>query len=134
MSNKRKELALAVVSGLLIVVFVFLGTADRDHSIVHRLCDGCFAAGMLLGGMGVILHCANQGALNLFGYGARFGLNLILPIFGKNPWKADGERESYYDYCARKQEQEPKPTSHLLLAGGFYLLLAAVLLVVYLTV
>lgn len=133
MSNKRKELALAVVSGLLIVVFVFFSTADRNHSIVHRLCDGCFAAGMLLGGLGVILHCANQGALNLFGYGARFGLNLILPIFGKNPWSGD-ERESYYDYCAKKQEQEPKPTSHLLLAGGFYLLLAAVLLLVYLSV
>ena len=43
MSNKRKELALSVVSGLLIVIFVFFSTADRDHSIVHRLCDGCFA-------------------------------------------------------------------------------------------
>lgn len=134
MSDKRKELVVAVVVGLLIAGFVFFGSADRGHTIVHRLCDGSFAAGMLLGGMGVILYCANKGAFNLFGYGARFGLNLILPIFGKNPWAANGERETYYDYCERKSEQEPKPVSHLLIAGGLYLAIAAVLLVIYLTV
>ncbi len=132
MSNRRKDLIVAAASGLLIAVFVFLGSADRGYTIVHRACDGCFAAGILLGGIGAILHCANKGALSLFGYGARFGLNLILPIFGKNPWTADGERETYYDYCARKREQEPKPVAHLLIAGGSYLLLAVVLLVVYL--
>ena len=134
MSDKRKEFAVAVVLGLLIAGFVFFGTADRGHSVIHRACDGCFAAGMLLGGMGVILYCANQGAFNIFGFGARYGLNLILPIFGKNPWAANGERETYYDYCEKKREQEPKPVSHLLITGAAFLLIAAVLLVVYLNI
>ena len=131
MTIKRKDLIVTVVVGVLVVLFCFFNSADRGYSVIHRLCDGCFTAGILLGGIGVIMFCANKGALNLFGFGAKFGLNLILPIFGKNPWNADGERETYYDYCQRKAEQEPKPVSHLLITGGAYLLLAVVLLVVY---
>ena len=132
MSDKRKNIIVAVVLGFLIAGFVFISTADRGHTIIHRACDGCFVSGILLGGMGVILHCANKGAFNLFGFGARFGLNLILPIFGKNPWAANGERETYYDYCEKKREREPKPVGHLLIVGGAFLLIAAVLLVIYL--
>ena len=131
MTIKRKDLIVTAITGLLIVAFCYFGSADRGYTIVHRLCDGCFTTGVLFAGVGIILHCANKGALNLFGYGARFGLSLILPI-GKNPWMANGERETYLDYCQRKSEQEPKPVSHLLIVGGVYLVIAAVLLVVYL--
>ena len=132
MTIKRKDLIATAVSGLLIVAFCFIGSAERGYMIVHRLCDGCFVTGVLLTGAGIILLCANKGALNIFGYGARSGLNLILPIFGKGPTKEDGERETYFDYCQRKAEQGPKPVSHLLIVGGIYLVLAAILLVIYL--
>ena len=131
MTIKPKDLIVTAVTGLLIVAFIFFGSADRGHSIVHRICDGCFATGVLMTGAGIILFCANKGALNLFGYGAKFGLSLILPI-GKNPWISNGERETYYDYCQRKAEQDPKPVSHLLIVGGAYLAIAVVCLVIYL--
>lgn len=130
MTIKRKDLIVTAIVGLLIVSFSFFGSADRGYTVVHRLCDGCFTTGVLFAGAGIILFCANRGAFNLFGYGAKFGLSLILPI-GRNPWTANGERETYFDYCQRKAEQEPKPVSHLLIIGGTYLLLAAVLLVIY---
>lgn len=132
MTVNRKDLIVAAVLGVLITSFCFFNSADRGYTIVHRLCDGCFTTGILLTGFGVIMYCANKGAFNLFGFGAKFGLNLILPIFGKNPWNADGEQETYYDYCMRKAEQEPKPVSHLLITGTVFLIAAAVLLVVYL--
>lgn len=131
MTIKRKDLIVTAIAGLLIVSFCFFGSADRGYTIVHRLCDGCFATGVLLAGAGILLLCANKGALNIIGYGARSGLNLIMPIFGKGPTKENGERETYFDYCQRKAEQDPKPVSHLLIVGGVYLLLAAVLLVIY---
>lgn len=132
MTIKRKDLIATAISGLLIIAFCFFGSAERGYSIIHRLCDGCFVTGVLLTGAGVILLCANNGALNIFGYGVRSGLNLILPIFGKGPTKENGEPETYFEYCQRKAEEGPKPISHLLIVGGIYLVLAAILLVVYL--
>lgn len=131
MTDKRKDLIVTAASGLLIIAFVYFNTADFGYSIVHRICDGCFVTGVMLFGAGIILHCSNKGALNLFGYSAKFGLSLIVPV-GKNPWTANGERETYYDYCERKAKQEPKPISHLLIVGGAYLAIAVVLLIIYL--
>jgi len=131
MTIKRKDLIVTAISGLLIVAFCFFGSAERDYTIIHRLCDGCFVTGVLLTGAGMILLCANHGAFNIFGFGARSGLNLILPIFGQGPTKDNGERETYYEYCQRKAERGPKPVSHLLIVGGVYLVLAAILLVIY---
>ena len=134
MSINRKDLIATAVSGMLIVLFCFYYSADRDYSIIHRICDGCFVTGVMLTGAGLILHCANKGAFNLFGYSAKFGMNLIMPFIGKNPWLGDRDRETYYEYCMRKAEEGPKPVSHLLIVGGAYLAVAAVCLVIYLLV
>ena len=131
MSTKRKDLVVSAVCGLMFVLFVFYGSADQDFTIVHRLCNGCFVAGMMMGGAGVILYCAGKGAFDLFGYSAREGLNLIMPIFGSNPLTSEGKRESYYDYCMRKREEPKKPIGHLLIVGGGYLVISGILLVIH---
>ena len=131
MSVNRKDLIVSAVCGLMFVLFVFYGGADQEFTIVHRLCNGFFVAGVMMGGAGVILHCANKGAFDLFGYSAREGLNLIMPIFGSNPLTAEGKRESYYDYCVRKREEPRKPVGHLLIVGGGYLLISGILLIVH---
>ena len=133
MTQKRKELIVTLCAGLLIVAFCYYNSADYGHSIIHRLCDGCFVTGVMFTGAGLVLHCANKGALNIFGYSFKLGLNLILPL-GNNPWRATGERETYFEYCQRKEEEGPKPVSHLLISGGVYLALAGILLVVYLVI
>lgn len=131
MSINRKDLIVSAVCGLMFVLFVFYGSADQDFTIVHRLCNGCFVAGMMMGGAGVILYCASKGAFDLFGYSAREGLNLIMPIFGSNPLTAEGKRESYYDYCMRKREEPKKPIGHLLIVGGGYLVISGILLIIH---
>ena len=131
MSFNRKDLIVSAVCGLLFVLFVFYGSADQGFTIVHRLCNGCFVAGMMMAGAGGILYCASKGAFDLFGYSAREGLNLIMPIFGSNPLTAEGKRESYYDYCVRKREEPKKPIGHLLIVGGGYLLISGILLIVH---
>ena len=130
MSIKRKDLIANAGAGLLIAMFCFFSSADREFSVLHRLCDGCFVAGVMILGAGIILFCANRGAFNLFGYSAKFGLSLILPI-GKNPWDGGRDRETYYDYCERKAQEPSKPVSPLLIVGGGYILLAMILLVIY---
>lgn len=130
MTIKLKEVIVDFVLGLLVVSFNYFNNS-ADATIIHRLLDGTFVAGVLLTGIGILLFCANKGAFNIFGYGVKYGLSLILPI-GKNPWAADGERETYYDYCMRKAEKEPKSFLPLLISGGVYLVISVVLLVIYL--
>ena len=131
MSINRKDLIVAAVCGLMFVTFVFYGSADQEFTIVHRLCNGFFVAGMMMGGAGVILYCAGKGAFDLFGYSAKEGLNLIMPIFSRDHLSPDGKKESYYDYCMRKREEPKKPIGHLLIVGGGYLVLSGILLVVH---
>ena len=131
MSINRKDIIVSAVCGLMFVLFVFYGSDEQNFTVVHRLCNGFFVAGMMLGGAGVILHCASKGAFDLFGYSAREGLNLIMPIFGSNPLTAEGKRESYYEYCTRKREEPRKPIGHLLIVGGGYLLISGILLIVH---
>ena len=130
MSIKRKDLIANAIAGLLIAMFCFFNTADRGFTVLRRLCDGSFVAGVMIFGAGVILFCANRGAFNLFGYSARMGLSLIFPI-GKNPWDGSRGRETYYDYCERKAQEPAKPVSPLLIVGGGYILIAMILLIIY---
>ena len=131
MTVKRKDLIVDFVLGLLVVTFCYLNPQNPDTTVIHRMLDGCFVAGTLLCGAGVILFCSSKGAFNILGYGLKFGLNLILPV-GKNPWMADGERESYYDYCVRKSEEQSKTFLHLLITGAVFMLASLVLLIIYL--
>ena len=131
--TKRKDLIVDFVLGLLVVSFCYFNPSNPESTVIHRILDGCFVAGILLCGSGTILFCSSKGAFNIFGYGAKFGLSLIIPI-GKNPWMGDGERETYYDYCARKAEEKPKSFVPMLIVGGVFLLASLVLLVIYLNI
>lgn len=134
MSIKRKDLIVDYAVGLMIAAFVYISNQTiaevEQWDIFHMLCNGCFTAGALLLGVGGILFCANKGAFSLFGYSIKFGINLILPL-GNNPWRAKGERESYYDYCQRKAEKPKLSTVPLLISGGTYMLLSVVFLLLH---
>lgn len=129
MKTTRKDLVLSLVIGLVIAVLVVTISADRGFTLVHRLSDGCFSAGVLLCGIGGIFFCANKGALNLFGFGASRALKLVTG-WGKDPSEKD--HDSYYNYCMEQAEKEPKPFAHLLIGGAVYLAAAVVFLVIYL--
>ena len=131
MSTNRKDLIVSAACGMMIVVFVFYASAEQGFTVIHRLCNGFFVAGGMLGGAGLILYCANKGAFNLFGYGGSYALNLIMPFITRNPWNGDRDRETYYDYCVRKSEEPHKPVGHLLIVGGGYLIISAILLIVH---
>ena len=131
MSINRKDIIVSIVCGLMFALFVFYASAEQEFTIIHRLCNGFFVAGAMLGGAGVISYCASKGAFDLFGYSAREGFNLIMPIFSRDHLSPDGKRESYYDYCMRKREEPRKPVAHLLIVGGGYLVISAILLVVH---
>ena len=130
MSINRKDLIIDFALGLLIAGFVCVGIKDQGFEIFHLLHNGTFVAGGFLFSAGVILYCANKGAFNLFGYSLKFGINLILPL-GNNPWRATGERETYYDYCQRKAEAPNKAFAPLMIAGAAYILVSIVFVLLH---
>ena len=128
MKTNRKDLILSVTIGLMIVMISFTLSAERGYTLVHRLSDGCFSAGILLCGIGGIFFCSNKGAFNLLGYTASRAFKVITG-FGKDP--SENEHDGYYNYCVAQAEKGDKPFAHLLIGGALFLAASIVFLVIY---
>ena len=129
MKTTRKDLVLSIVIGLAIASFVVSLSADRGFTLVHRLSDGCFSAGVILCGMGGLVFCANKGFFNAIGFSASYAGKMITG-WGKDP--SERGHDAYYNYCMRQAEKGPKPFAHLRIGGAVYLVAAVLFLVVYL--
>lgn len=127
MTNKRKTYFTEALLGLAIMAYVVFINRDSGHSLVHVLCDGSFVAAVLLLGTGGILFCKEKGAFDIFGYGMKSALGLLVPGVSVLD---DGTREDYYSYCERKAK-ERKKRHQPLLVGACFLALSLVLMGVY---
>ena len=127
---KRRSFRIALGVGAAIVLAVILLNRSAGDGFLRLICDGCFVAGILVGGAGCLMLAGNEGMFDIFGYGISFVLNLHWSGIFHMP--EERRRERYADYKARKRAS-PSAPGGILLAGGVYLLLAAVFLVVYLT-
>ena len=125
---KRRSFRIALGVGAAIALAVVLLNRSAGNGPLRLLCDGCFVAGILVGGTGCLMLAANEGMFDIFGYGISFVLNLHWS--GIFRMSEERRRESYADYKQRRHASPAKPGG-VLLAGGIYLLLAAVLLVIY---
>ena len=127
MTDKRKTYFTEALLGLLIMAYVVFINRDSGHSLVHLLCDGSFVAAVLLLGTGGILFCKEKGAFDIFGYGMKSALGLLVPGVSALD---DGTREDYFSYCERKAK-ERKKRHQPLLVGTCFLVLSLVLMGIY---
>ena len=125
---KRKSFWVALGVGAVIALAVALLHRSSGSSPLRLVCDGCFVAGVLVGGAGCLMLASGEGVFDIFGYGVSFVLNLHWPGIFRMP--EERRRESYAEYKVRRHASPGKPGG-VLLAGGFYLLLAAVFLLIY---
>ncbi len=125
---KRRSFWIALGVGAAIALAVVLLNRSAGNGFLRLICDGCFVAGILVGGAGCLMLAANEGMFDIFGYGISFVLNLHWSGIFHMP--EERRRERYADYKARKRSS-PSAPGGVLLAGGVYLLLAAVFLVIY---
>lgn len=127
MSDKQKTYLTETLLGVAIMAYVIFINRDSGHSLVHMLCDGAFVAAVLLLGTGGILFCKEKGAFDIFGYGMKSALGLLIPGVSMMD---NGEREDYFTYCERKAAERKKHHQPILV-GGCFLALAFVLMGVY---
>ncbi len=125
---KRRSFWAALGVGAAVALAVVLMNRASGSSALRLACDGCFAAGVLVGGVGCLMLAGNEGVFDIFGFGVSLVLNLHWG--GIFHMSEERRRESYADYKARKRAN-PSAPGGLLLAGGIYLLLAGILLLIY---
>ena len=116
MTEKQKTYLTEFILGALIAAYVVFLNRNSGHSLVHLLCDGCFVAAVLLLGTGGILFCKEKGAFDIFGYGLRSALGLLVPGVSLMD---NGEREDYFTYCERKAAERKKRHQPMLVGFGF---------------
>jgi len=132
MEDRRKAFIIDLVFGAVIVAFVAIVTAKRQHSLVHLLSDGCFTAAVLLLGTGGLKFVRNEGMFDIFSYSMKSVFTIHFPSSKMNS-PLQEKKESFVDYKERKK-QTRKPPHDLLWAGLVYFALTVVLIAVYLLV
>lgn len=116
MTDKQKTYLAEFGAGLLIVAYIVFVNRNTGHTLVHLLCDGCFVAAVLLLGSGGIIFCQKKGAFDIFGYGMKSALGLIVP--GVSLMESD-VKEDYFTYCERKAKERKKHHQPMLVGLGY---------------
>lgn len=85
------------------------------------LCDGCFTAGVLLAGIGLMIGISNEGTFDILNYGMRSFFGLFSP--------AARNRKPYGSFQAYRQQRAERrsPFGFLVVMGSLFLIAAVVL-------
>lgn len=130
MSRRKKEILICCTVGLVIAIAVLAAEWSKDVSVVHKLLDAFFVAGVMLTGVGGLKFCRNKGAFDMMSFSLLSVFYLTFPAAKANK-PPERQNEEFYDYTVRKKE-ERKSAFELLVSGALYLGISLLLLVVYL--
>ena len=103
--------------------------ATTAETVLNIISDGTFVTGMLYTGFGLLLLIANEGILDIFG----FGFKSLVYLF--TPRKLDKKATDYYAYrMKKKEEREGKKVNTNILPIGVGFILLSIVAVVLATV
>ncbi|MBS7261987.1 MAG: DUF3899 domain-containing protein [Eubacteriales bacterium] len=123
-----KKIVIPAAAGAVIMLGVAfltgLASAENAQMVFRRLCDGAFAAGVILAGFGGLLFASNEGQFDILS----FGVKQVIRSFTRKDLSQD--RQTFYDYRAEKSKHK-RPVRYILLVGAGYLLLSGVFLAIY---
>lgn len=130
MSEKRKGILIHICLGAVIAAAVAALGMSKGYPVLHRLCDGCFVAAVLLLGSGGLKFARNQGTFDIMTYSLKAAFHLHFP-FSKMNSPLEEKEEDFADYKERKRAKR-KSSAELLWAGLLYLAASVVFFVLYL--
>ena len=103
--------------------------ATTAEMVLNAVSDGAFVTGILYTGFGLLLLIANEGILDIFG----FGFKSLVYLF--TPRKLDKKATDYYAYrMKKKEEREGKKVNTNILPIGVGFILLSIVAVVLATV
>lgn len=124
MSDRVREFLIYLAVGAAVTAAVFALNLSREYGVLLSLCNGSFAAAVVLLCIGGIKAARNKGTFDVAGFGLRHVVDISFPAFRRE------EKEDIQQYRERKA-LERKSSVALLLAGGAYLALSVLVLVIY---
>ena len=126
---KRSLLICAAVSILAVLLIAFFrGFAPGCSAAesLSALCDGTFAVGVILLGVGILSWVGQSGFFDIYSYGTRAAWNRLTPFV-----KGREATPRYYDYKVKRDAERKPPMKIPLIIGLVMLLLSLLLLFVY---
>ncbi len=127
---KQTVIRYSVTFGVGLLIALLVSFAKQVYwlsdpvEIQQALCD-CFAVpGMLLILFGALVFCTNGGTFDMLGFGAK----KFIGLFKRN--KTERDRESFYEYRRRKQENKHS-FGYLILVGAVFLAAGLVFFFLY---
>ena len=103
--------------------------AESQESFLHILCDALFVPGVLLGGTGLLVVVAGEGAFDAI----RYGLQKLFSLMRREEKRA-ALPKTYFDYVQAKRGRRVSPWGLLLVGLGFLLAASVVLILYYRTI
>ncbi len=97
------------------------------QDIMKSLSDCFVVPGILLILFGLLVICSNGGTFDMLG----FGMKKLVSVFKRHPTEKD--KESFYDYRKRKQENKHS-FLYLIITGAGFLAIGAIFFVLYYTI
>ena len=126
MTPKRKSYLINLGVGLLIGAAVFLANSQGTDNILQRLCDGAFAAAVMLIGYGGLVFCRNKGTFDM----AAYSLKTVFHIHVPGASIGNAPEETFTEYRERKAKARRSANGSLQVGLG-YLALSVGLLIAY---
>lgn len=127
----RKALSYIIASSVGAVIVIIIVCAQRiwesasTTQIMGVLSDAFFAAGVCLGGVGLIVFASEHGLFDMLGYAVRLFFDLFRRDVTKRKYK------DFKEYREARAAREKKSTAFLLLVGLAYIAVAGIFLIVY---
>jgi len=122
--DKKKFFANLITGFVIAIAVCFIGWAS-ERSLIHKLCDGCFVAAVVLLGVGGLKFARNAGTFDIMAYGLSSALHMMLP------WLQGEKKDADFAAYKERVRETRKPARDLLLPGVIYLGLAMVFLFIY---
>ena len=128
MHQKKKDFVTGISLGLGILTVLLVSNPQNTDSLIFRLCDGFFVAGVLVMGFGGLMHARNKGIFDMMQYSVSSVFRLKFPGFSIG--RAREDEEDFLAFRDRKAKLR-RSASGFLISGGIYMALAFFFLILY---
>lgn len=123
--KKYRSFLITFIVGLAIVLTVFSSKKDVSLGInqgtMALISDGCFTAGVVLAGMGLLTWIGNDGFFNIFAYGTKAFFRVF--SFDSSKRKMN---QSFYEYKIEQAGKSKGRNYDVLIVGCLYLIVAII--------
>ena len=128
MQQKKKDFVTGILIGLSILTVLLVTNPQHVDSIIFRLCDGFFVAGVMVMGFGGLMHARNKGVFDMMEYSVSSVFRLKFPGFSIG--RAREDEEDFIAFRDRKAGVR-RSAAGFLLSGGIYMILAVLFMILY---